>query len=147
MPFGIGLGLWLFQELPQKWVQVFIGGFILLSLSSHSLKSFQEKELKLWMFIPAGFVVGALNIVIGVVGPILGILLIGRELSRQSIVSTTSVFSFLGHILKVVGIVLIGFNFAKYAAAMFAMLPSIVLGTYFGHYLLGRSSDLILRNS
>ena len=55
MPFGIGLGLWLFHELPQKWVQVFIGGFILLSLSSHSLKSFQEKELKLWMFIVFSF--------------------------------------------------------------------------------------------
>ena len=73
-------------------------------------------------------------------------LLVGRGLTRQSIVSTTSVFSFLGHFMKIVGFALIGFNFVDYAWSIMAMLPSIVFGTYVGRYFLGRISDTIFKN-
>ena len=81
------------------------------------------------------------NIVVGVVGPVLTTLLVGRVSTRQNIVSTTAVFSFLGHFMKVVGFAVVGFGFAEYAWAMAAMVPSIVLGTYAGRHLLGKISD------
>ena len=143
---GIAAGLWLFQELPKEWVQILIGGFILFTLFAQSLKSFRQKELPLWAFVPAGVAVGALNIVVGVVGPVLSTLLVGREMSRQGIVSTISTFSFLGHILKVIGFALVGFSFAEYGLAIAAMVPSIVLGTYAGRHLLGRISDAVFKN-
>jgi len=146
MPLGIAAGLWLFQEMPQEWVQILIGGFILITLFTQSLKSLRHKELPLWAFVPAGVVIGALNIIVGVVGPVLSTLLVGRTSTRQNIVSTTAVFSFLGHFMKVVGFALVGFSFADYAWAMAAMVPSIVLGTYGGRYLLGRISDTIFKN-
>ena len=145
MPLGIAAGLWLFQEMPKEWVQVMIGGFILLTLFSHGLKSLRDWELPLWLFIPSGFVVGALNIVVGVVGPVLSAFLVGRNLSRQSMVVTISVFSLMGHIFKVIGFAIIGFNFAEYGLAIVAMIPSIVLGTYLGRHLLGRISDTFFK--
>ena len=86
-----------------------------------------------------------LNIVVGVVGPILSLLLIGRRLSRQSIVTIISVFSLLGHLFKVIGFALIGFNFAQYSVAIVSMVPPIVLGTMLGWHMLGRIKDSIFR--
>ena len=145
MPIGIAAGLWLFQELPKEWVQVLIGCFILFTLFSHGLSSFREKCLPLWSFIPVGIVVGALNIVIGVVGPVLSALLVGRDLTRHGVVSTISVFSLTGHVFKVIGFALVGFSFAEYWVAIVAMVPPIVLGTYAGRHLLGRVSDAFFR--
>ena len=145
MPLGIAAGLWLFQEMPKEWVQVLIGGFILLTLFSHSLKSLRDRELPLWLFIPSGFVVGALNIIVGVVGPVLSTFLVGRNLSRQSMVVTISVFSLMGHISKVIGFVIIGFSFAEYGFTIVAMIPPIVLGTYLGRCFLGRISDILFK--
>ena len=48
--------------------------------------------------------------------------------------------------MKVVGFTLMGFSFADYAPAMAAMVPSIVLGTYAGRFLLGRISDRVLKS-
>ncbi len=146
MPLGIAAGLWLFQEMPKEWIQVLIGGFILLTLFSHGLKSLRDRELPLWVFIPSGFVVGALNIVVGVVGPMLSTFLVGRNLSRQATVVTISVFSLMGHVFKVIGFAVVGFSFAEYGFAIAAMIPSIVLGTYLGRHFLGRISDAFFRN-
>ena len=143
MPIGIAAGLWLFQELPQEWVQVLIGCFILLTLFSHGLSSFQGKQFPLWSFVPAGIVIGSLNIVIGVVGPVLSALLVGRDLTRHGVVSTMSVFSMTGHVFKVIGFALVGFSFAEYWVAITAMVPPIILGTYAGRHLLGRVSDAL----
>ena len=145
MPIGIAAGLWLFQEMPKEWVQMLIGGFILFTLLTQSVKFMGQRELPLWAFAPAGVVVGVLNIVVGVVGPVLTTLLVGRVSTRQNIVSTTAVFSFLGHFMKVVGFAVVGFGFAEYAWAMAAMVPSIVLGTYAGRHLLGKISDAFFR--
>ena len=145
MPLGIAAGLWLFQEMPKEWVQVLIGGFILLTLFSHGLKALRDPELPLWLFIPSGFVVGALNIVVGVVGPVLSTFLVGRNLSRQSMVVTISVFSLMGHVFKVIGFAIIGFSFAEYGLTIVAMIPSIMLGTYLGRHLLGRISDIFFK--
>lgn len=141
MPFGVAIGLWLFQELPRETVQILIGCFILMSVFSHSLKSLRQRDLPLWAFSPLGFVVGILNVVVGVVVPVLSAFLIRRDMSRQNIVTTISLFSLIGHILKVVGFSLIGFSFAEYWVAILAMIPSIVLGTLIGRHLLGRLSE------
>ena len=33
MPIGIAAGLWLFREMTQEWVEILIGGFILITCS------------------------------------------------------------------------------------------------------------------
>jgi len=145
MPFGVAIGLWLFQELPTATVQILIGCFILMSVFSHSLKFLRHRDLPLWAFSPLGFVVGALNVVVGVVVPLLSAFLIRGDMTRQNIVVTISLFSFIGHVLKVIGFSLIGFSFAEYWVAVVAMIPSIVIGTLLGRHLLGRVSETFFR--
>ena len=145
LPLGICIGLWFFQELPNGFLQLFIGVFILSTLILQSVEFFRQKEFPLSFFVPIGLLVGVLNIVVGVVGPILSLLLVGRRLGRQSIVATISVISLLGYLFKVIGFVLIGFNFAQYGIAIVSMVPSIVLGTILGRHMLGRINDSIFR--
>ena len=147
MPLGVALGLWLFQELPKETVQILIGCTILLTLFSRSLKALRERDLPLWAFVPLGFAVGALNMVVGVVVPVLSAFLIRRDLSREKIVSTISVFSLIGHVLKVIGFSLVGFSFAEYGWAIVIMIPAIIVGTYFGRHLLSRLSDALFQNA
>jgi uncharacterized protein len=72
MPFGVWLGLELFQGLPTKIIQILIGCVILISLVARRIGKWQNRDVPLWAFMPIGFVTGALNMVVGVIAPILG---------------------------------------------------------------------------
>lgn len=146
MPLGVALGLWLFQELPKETVQILIGCTILLTLFSRSLKALRGRDLPLSAFVPLGFAVGALNMVVGVVVPVLSAFLVRRDLGREEIVNTISVFSFIGHVLKVIGFGFVGFSFVEYGPAIAIMIPAIILGTYAGRHLLSRLSDMLFQS-
>ena len=89
MPLGVWLGLWLFQEMPKELVQVLIGFFVLLTLFLRHLKRFAPKEFPLWAFVPLGFVTGALNMIVGVIAPVLGVLIIRKDLKKENVVGTS----------------------------------------------------------
>ncbi len=145
MPFGIALGLWLFQGLSKETVQIAIGGFILFTLFTRGLRALRDWELPLSGFIPLGFVVGTLNVIVGVVNPILGVFMIRKDLDREGVVGTMSFFAFLGHTLKVAGFSLVGFSFVIYGPLIAAMIPAVLAGTYVGRQLLGRFSERLFQ--
>ena len=73
-----------------------IGAFVLLTLASQHMKAMARRELPLWAFVPVGFVTGVLNMIVGVIGPILGVLVIRKDLSKEAVVATLSFFGFIG---------------------------------------------------
>lgn len=141
MPFGVWLGLVLFQGLPAEVIQILIGCFVLISLVTRQLEGFRGKDLPLWAFVPIGFVTGVLNMIVGVIAPILGVLMIRRDLSKEQIVGTLGFFGFVGNLLKIAGFTLIGFSFAEYGPAMLCMIPAAVIGTRVGRVALGRINE------
>jgi uncharacterized membrane protein YhaH (DUF805 family) len=80
-----------------------IGVFVLLSLFTRQMKRFHDRDLRLWAFVPVGFVTGALNMVVGVIAPILGVLVIRRDLTKEQVVGTLGVFGVIGNLMKVAG--------------------------------------------
>ena len=65
MPFGVALGLLVFQGLPTAAVQLLIGLFVLASLFTRQIGRWRESEVPLWAFVAIGFAynlaLGALN--------------------------------------------------------------------------------------
>ena len=136
MPFGVALGLLVFQGLPTAAVQLLIGLFVLASLFTRQIGRWRESEVPLWAFVPIGFITGALNMVVGVIAPILGVLIIRKDLSKEAMVGTLGFFGFVGNLLKVAGFALIGFSFVTYGPLMLSMVPAAVIGTRVGRAVL-----------
>lgn len=136
MPLGVALGLLLFQGLPTAVIQILIGIFVLVSLITRELKKFNAYELPLWAFVPVGFFTGVLNMIVGVIAPVLGVLMIRKDLSKEEVVGTLGFFGFLGNILKIAGFTLIGFSFAQYGSTMLCMIPAAIIGTRVGRAVL-----------
>ena len=74
--------------------------------------------------------------VVGVIAPILGVLIIRKDLSREAMVGTLGFFGFAGNLLKVIGFSLIGFSFVTYGPLMLCMVPAAIAGTRVGRVML-----------
>jgi len=136
MPLGVWLGVWLFQEMPKELVQVLIGFFVLLTLFLRQIKKLAPREFPLWAFVPLGFVTGALNMVVGVIAPVLGVLIIRKDLNKENIVGTLGFFGFIGNLLKIAAFTLIGFSFAEYGLLLVLMTVAVLVGTSVGKKVL-----------
>ena len=141
MPFGVWLGVELFQGLPTEVIQILIGCFVLLSLGTRQLGALRNKDLPLWAFVPIGFVTGILNMIVGVIAPVLGVLMIRDDLSKEQVVGTLGFFGFIGNLLKIIGFTLIGFSFVEYGLTMLCMVPAAVIGTRVGKAVLGNMDE------
>lgn len=145
MPFGIAFGVWLFRGMPAVLVQMSIGLFIYATLAGRFVRPMRTELLPLWTFVPIGFVAGAMNIVVGIFGPVVGALIVKRGLPKESVVGTMSVFGFLSNFLKVVGFTYVGFNILEYGPALLIMTPAVLIGTSLGKVVLGRFSEELFR--
>lgn len=143
VPAGIAVGLWLFQGMSPETVQILIGCFIVVTLFTRQIRQFREKEMPLWAFVPLGFFVGVLNMIVGVVAPIIGVLIIRKELTKEYYVGTLGFFAVLSNFFKLVGFMLAGFSIVQYGPAMLAMIPAVLIGTSVGKILLGHLSERV----
>jgi uncharacterized membrane protein YfcA len=141
VPAGIAVGLWLFQGMSTETVQMLIGGFIILTLFARRIGRLRHKDLPLWAFVPMGFFVGVLNMIVGVVAPVIGVLIIRKELSKEDLVGTLGFYGLLTNLFKLVGFTLVGFSMVEYGPAILAMAPAVVIGTWAGKHMLGRISE------
>lgn len=141
MPLGVWLGLELFQGLPTEAIQILIGCFVLISLAVRQIGKWRESDVPLWAFFPIGFVTGALNMVVGVIAPILGVLIIRKDLSKEAMVGTLGFFGFLGNLLKIAGFSLIGFSFIEFGPTILFMVPAAIIGTRVGRSVLAKMDE------
>ncbi len=141
MPLGVWLGIALFQGLPTEVIQILIGCFVLISLVTRQLGNLRGKDLPLCAFVPIGFVTGILNMIVGVIAPVLGVLMIRDDLSKEQVVGTLGFFGFIGNLLKIAGFTLIGFSFAEYGLTMACMIPAAVIGTRVGRAVLSNLNE------
>ena len=94
------------------------------------------KEFPLWAFVPLGFVTGALNMIVGVIAPVPGVLIIRKDLNKENVVGTLGFFAFIGNLLKIAAFTLVGFSFAEYALLLVPMTAAVRIGTSVGKKVL-----------
>ena len=141
MPLGVWAGLTIFQYLPPPILKILIGFFVLMSLFTHYLKSNTIPDIANWVFIPLGAVTGAMNMLVGNLGPILATLMLRKSFNKEVKVGTLGFFGLIGNFLKVVGFTMVGFQFLDHWMLVVMMIPSGILGTFLGRKLLAEIDE------
>lgn len=137
LPPGILLGLWVFQGISTPVLNLLIGLFVVGTLFTRHLKRFRGSDLPLWAFFPLGLVMGILNMLIGVVMPLMGAVTIRSELNKEGLIATLAFFSMAGHLAKMVAFGSIGFDFGAYLLPAAVLIPTVMVGGVLGKRMLG----------
>ena len=90
-----------------------------------------------------GFLTGILNILVGVIAPLLAVILKQSISEKKSIVGTLGYFGLIGNLIKIIGFSFIGFSFFKYLDTFLMILPATLIGSRIGQFLLNKISNRI----
>lgn len=137
---GSAVGAQLLVELPEGWMELMLGAFILWSCYGRMPRLRQGSPLGIGV---SGAVTSGLSLFVGVTGPLVGALLKGMRFDRLSHVATFSACMFTQQGFKILVFGLLGFAYGPYVPFMAAMIVCGFIGTLLGKKLLLRMNDRI----
>ena len=79
--------------------------------------------------------------IVGVIAPVLGVLVVRKDLTKEQVVGTLGFFGFVGNFLKIAGFTLVGFSFQEYGWTMASMVPAAIIGTRIGKAMLSQLDE------
>ena len=141
IPLGVYIGLEIFRNVDSDDIKNLIGLFIIIALVLQNLKSIRKITISSNWYYLIGFLTGILNILVGVIAPLLAVIIKHSLNEKKSIVGTLGYFGFVGNFTKIVGFSLIGFTFIEYIDTFLLMIPATLLGSRIGQYLLDKISN------
>ena len=143
LPIGVYIGLQIFQNIDANNIKNLIGMFILLALIFQNLKFINKFFLPDYAYYFVGLLTGILNILVGVIAPLLAVILKQSISEKKSIVGTLGYFGLVGNLLKIIGFTLIGFSFYEYIDTFLMIIPATLVGSRVGQFLLNKISNKI----
>ncbi len=126
---GVGFFASILSLVSLKYVPLFIGFYILLSLWS---QKFNDKIKKFENYYLLGFLQSGLSVVVGATGPLTLALLFKDYSDKNKVVATSAALMSISHILKVVVFIYFGFIFSEYIELLLVMIVGAILGSYAG---------------
>ena len=141
LPFGVYLGLTIFQNLDSQKIKFLIGVFIISTIVFQNIKKNKNFRISQKFYYILGFFTGIMNMLVGVIAPILAIIIRNNLSKKEEIVGTLGFFGFTGNLIKIVGFMFIGFNFYEYITLILLMIPSTILGSKVGQILLFKINE------
>jgi len=141
IPLGVYIGLEIFRNVDADDIKNLIGLFIIIALVLQNLKSIRKITISSNWYYLIGFLTGILNILVGVIAPLLAVIIKHSLNEKKSIVGTLGYFGFVGNFTKIVGFSLIGFTFIEYIDTFLLMIPATLLGSRIGQFLLDKISN------
>ena len=143
LPFGIFLGLKIFQNIDSDNIKILIGIFILLALGLQNLRIIKNIKISTNIYLLIGFFTGILNILVGVIAPLLAVFVKQSISEKKSIVGTLGYFGLIGNLIKIIGFSFIGFSFLAYIDTLLMVIPATLIGSRIGQFLLNKISNRI----
>ena len=141
IPLGVYLGLEIFQSFDEEDIKKFIGLFIIIALILQNIKFIKNLIISSNWYYIVGLFTGILNILVGVIAPLLAVIVKQSINEKKSIVGTLGYFGLVGNFTKIIGFSLIGFSFLEYLDTFLLMIPATLLGSRIGQYLLDKISN------
>ncbi len=141
LPLGVYLGLEIFQSFDAEDIKKLIGLFILIALILQNIKFIKNLIISSNWYYIVGLFTGVLNILVGVIAPLLAVIVKKSINEKKSIVGTLGYFGLVGNFTKIIGFSLIGFSFLEYLDTFLLMIPATLLGSRIGQYLLDKISN------
>lgn len=141
IPLGVYLGLEIFQSFDAEDIKKLIGLFIIIALILQNIKFIKNLIISSNWYYIVGLLTGILNILVGVIAPLLAVIVKQSINEKKSIVGTLGYFGLVGNFTKIIGFSLIGFSFLEYLDTFLLMIPATLLGSRIGQYLLDKISN------
>lgn len=92
---GAFIAAWWFTSIKIVWLQIFIALFLISTIFQYNFgKKEQTFQVKLWYFIPLGFLVSVIGTFTGGMGPVLNPFYLNSGITKESLIATKSVNSF-----------------------------------------------------
>ena len=141
IPLGVYLGLEIFQSFDAEDIKKLIGLFIIIALILQNINFIKNLIISSNWYYIVGLFTGILNILVGVIAPLLAVIVKQSINEKKSIVGTLGYFGLVGNFTKIIGFSLIGFSFLEYLDTFLLMIPATLLGSRIGQYLLDKISN------
>ena len=141
IPLGVYLGLEIFQSFDAEDIKKLIGLFIIIALILQNIKFIKNLIISSNWYYIVGLFTGILNILVGVIAPLLAVIVKQSINEKKSIVGTLGYFGLVGNFTKIIGFSLIGFSFLEFLDTFLLMIPATLLGSRIGQYLLDKISN------
>lgn len=143
---GAILAAWVFSEVKIYWIQIIVGLFLVSTIFQYGFgKKDRSFEVKLWYFIPVGFLISIIGTFTGGMGPILNPFLINAGIDKEYLVGTKAAQSFFLGLAQVSGYVYFGLLSKELWGLGIALGLGAILGNLIGKWLLMRMSKLAFR--
>ena len=140
IPLGVYIGLEIFQSINAEDIKKLIGSFIIIALILQNIKFIKNFIISSYWYYIVGLFTGILNILVGVIAPLLAVIVKQSINEKKSIVGTLGYFGLVGNLTKIIGFSLIGFSFLEYINTFLLMIPATLLGSRIGQYLIDKIS-------
>ncbi len=132
---GAILGAYTFTQIDLEWMQILIGLFlILLVISYASGKKESVFNLKVWYFLPLGFLKSFVSGIVGSTGPVLNPFFLSYGLEKEQMVATKAVNFTIIHVVKIITYISLGaMNYEYFGYGLIigiAAFPGNLLGQY-----------------
>lgn len=141
IPLGVYIGLEIFQSINAEDIKKLIGSFIIIALILQNIKFIKNLIISSNWYYIVGLFTGILNILVGVIAPLLAVIVKQSINEKKSIVGTLGYFGLVGNLTKIIGFSLIGFSFLEYLDTFLLMIPATLLGSRIGQYLLDKINN------
>jgi uncharacterized membrane protein YfcA len=144
VPFVIGAvagavaGAKIFITLPTVWLQLILGGFILLVTWAPALGRIGGERNR---FAILGFAATFLGVFVSATGTLIAPFVASAAGDRRIHVATLGALMVITHILKLVAFTFIGFAIASFVPLMAAMIAAGAAGNWLGEIALNRTTE------
>jgi len=143
---GALIASWLFSEVKIYWIQLFVGLFLVSTFFQYRFgKKERSFKVKLWYFIPLGFLISIIGTFTGGMGPILNPFLLNAGIDKEQLVGTKAAQSFFLGLAQVSGYVFFGLLTKTLWTYGIALGLGAIIGNFMGKWLLQRMSKLAFR--
>ena len=112
-----------------------------MAIGIQNFKIISNLKIPTNVYLIIGFLTGILNILVGVIAPLLAVILKQSISEKKSIVGTLGYFGLIGNLIKIIGFSFIGFSFFEYLDTFLMILPATLIGSRIGQFLLNKISN------
>ena len=142
MPVGVYIGLQLYGMLSPSGIQITIAMGILATLFIKAPKRSIETRLPKPLYFIIGLFIGAGNVLVGTLAPLLGAILRLEPISKEERVASLGFFGFAGNVFKIAGFTFVGASFLEYWPLILAASIATIFGNMAGKRLLGKITQV-----
>ena len=139
---GAVVGAFIFVQLESNWIQLLLGMFLISTAFQFRFgKKKTSFSMKMWYFIPLGFVVTLISTLFGATGAVLNPFYLNMGLVKEKLIATKTANSFFAGFAQLGSYTFLGvFHGELWGYGILIGLGAII-GNIFGKRLLSKMSD------